>query len=72
MRINGNDLNCKIVGEGGNLGLTQLARIEYAKKGGRVNTDFIEHVGGVDTSDNVVNIKVLLNSLILNQDLTFK
>lgn len=72
LRVNGRDVNAKIVGEGGNLGLTQLGRIEYASNGGRVNTDFIDNVGGVDCSDNEVNIKILLNSLVTNGDLTRK
>lgn len=72
LRINGHQLHAKIVGEGGNLGLTQLGRIEYAKQGGRVNSDFIDNVGGVDCSDNEVNIKILLNSLVAAQDLTYK
>ncbi|GGW88529.1 NAD-glutamate dehydrogenase [Alteromonas halophila] len=72
LRVNGCDVNAKIVGEGGNLGLTQLGRIEYASNGGRVNTDFIDNVGGVDCSDNEVNIKILLNSLVNNGDLTLK
>ena len=72
LRVNGRDVNAKIVGEGGNLGLTQLGRIEYASNGGRVNTDFIDNVGGVDCSDNEVNIKILLNSLVTNGDLTLK
>ncbi|WP_087017696.1 NAD-glutamate dehydrogenase [Thaumasiovibrio subtropicus] len=72
LRVNGNELNVAIVGEGGNLGLTQLARMEFAMKGGRVNTDFIDNVGGVDCSDNEVNIKILLNSLVMSGDLTVK
>ncbi|GLS84624.1 NAD-glutamate dehydrogenase [Paraferrimonas haliotis] len=72
LRINGTELNCRIVGEGGNLGLTQLGRIEYAANGGRLNTDFIDNVGGVDCSDNEVNIKILLNGLVDNGDLTVK
>lgn len=61
VRINGEDLRCRVIGEGGNLGLTQLGRIEYALKGGRANTDFIDNSGGVDCSDHEVNIKILLN-----------
>ncbi|HEV2332504.1 MAG TPA: NAD-glutamate dehydrogenase, partial [Gammaproteobacteria bacterium] len=61
LRINGGDLRCKVVGEGGNLGCTQLGRIEYALKGGRLNTDFIDNSAGVDCSDHEVNIKILLN-----------
>lgn len=72
VRVNGKDVRAKIVGEGGNLGLTQLGRIEYAANGGRANTDFIDNVGGVDCSDNEVNIKILLNSLVNSGDLTVK
>ncbi len=72
VRINGSELKAKIVGEGGNLGLTQLGRIEFAAHGGRVNTDFIDNVGGVDCSDNEVNIKILLNQLVNDGDLTVK
>ncbi len=72
VRVNGKDVKAKIVGEGGNLGLTQLGRIEYAANGGRVNTDFIDNVGGVDCSDNEVNIKILLNALVNSGDLTGK
>ncbi|WP_448564244.1 NAD-glutamate dehydrogenase [Thalassotalea ganghwensis] len=72
LRINGKELEAKIVGEGGNLGLTQLGRIEYAAKGGRINADSVDNVGGVDCSDNEVNIKILLNVLVQNGDLTVK
>ncbi|GLX76763.1 NAD-glutamate dehydrogenase [Thalassotalea insulae] len=72
LRINGNELQAKIVGEGGNLGFTQLGRIEYAAKGGRINTDAIDNAGGVDCSDNEVNIKILLNGLVQSGDLTVK
>ncbi|MEI6893092.1 MAG: NAD-glutamate dehydrogenase [Colwellia sp.] len=72
LRINGVDLQAKVIGEGGNLGFTQLGRIEYAAKGGRINTDAIDNVGGVDCSDNEVNIKILLNNLVKNGDLTVK
>ncbi|MBU3022901.1 NAD-glutamate dehydrogenase [Aestuariibacter sp. A3R04] len=72
LRVNGGDVRAKVIGEGGNLGLTQLGRVEYAANGGRVNTDFIDNVGGVDCSDNEVNIKILLNSLVNNGDLTIK
>lgn len=64
LRINGAELRCKVVGEGGNLGLTQLGRIEYAKAGGRMNTDFIDNSAGVDCSDHEVNIKILLNQVM--------
>ncbi|WP_432452974.1 NAD-glutamate dehydrogenase [Agarivorans sp. QJM3NY_29] len=72
LRINGKQLRAKIVGEGGNLGITQLGRIEIAENGGRINTDFTDNVGGVDCSDNEVNIKILLNGLVTNGDLTEK
>lgn len=72
LRIDGHELRAKVVGEGGNLGLTQLGRIEYAKQGGRINTDFVDNVGGVDCSDNEVNIKILLNQLVAEGDLTVK
>jgi glutamate dehydrogenase len=61
VRVNGNELRCKVVGEGGNLGFTQRGRIEYALHGGRINTDFIDNSAGVDCSDHEVNIKILLN-----------
>jgi glutamate dehydrogenase len=61
LRVNGADLRCKIVGEGGNLGMTQLGRIEAAQAGVLLNTDFIDNSAGVDTSDHEVNIKILLN-----------
>jgi len=60
VRVNGNELRCKVVAEGGNLGLTQRARIEYSLNGGRINTDFIDNSAGVDSSDREVNIKILL------------
>jgi glutamate dehydrogenase len=66
IRINANELRCKIITEGANLGLTQLARVEYAMHGGLINTDFIDNSGGVDCSDHEVNIKILLNELVSN------
>lgn len=72
VRINGAELRCKVVGEGGNLGFTQLGRVEYAKLGGRLNTDAIDNSGGVNCSDNEVNIKILLNEAIEFGDLTEK
>lgn len=71
-RINARQLRCKVVAEGGNLGLTQLARIEYALRGGLIYTDFIDNSGGVSCSDKEVNIKILLNSIVANGDLTMK
>lgn len=72
LRVNGKEVKAKIIGEGGNLGTTQRGRIEYAANGGRINTDFIDNVGGVDCSDNEVNIKILLNALVASGDLTLK
>lgn len=71
-RINGNELRCKVVGEGGNLGFTQLGRIEYALKGGLINTDFIDNSAGVDCSDHEVNLKILLDDEVKNGNLTEK
>ncbi|MCO4320749.1 NAD-glutamate dehydrogenase [Aliidiomarina quisquiliarum] len=70
LRINGADMRTVIMGEGGNLGMTQLGRVEYASKGGRINTDFIDNVGGVSCSDNEVNIKILLTGLVNQGKLT--
>nr|WP_203943673.1 NAD-glutamate dehydrogenase [Planotetraspora thailandica] len=70
LRINAADLRCKVVGEGGNLGFTQLARIEFALGGGLVNTDFIDNSAGVDTSDHEVNIKILLNQVVRDGEMT--
>lgn len=64
LRINGEELRARIIGEGGNLGFTQNGRIEYALNGGRLNTDAIDNSGGVDMSDHEVNIKILLNPLV--------
>ncbi|MYY13749.1 NAD-glutamate dehydrogenase [Streptomyces sp. SID4919] len=72
IRVDGAELRAKIVGEGGNLGLTQLGRIEFAEKGGRVNTDAIDNSAGVDTSDHEVNIKILLNAVVADGDMTVK
>ncbi|MEV0177315.1 NAD-glutamate dehydrogenase [Streptomyces sp. NPDC050803] len=72
IRVDGADLRVKVVGEGGNLGLTQLGRIEFATHGGRVNTDAIDNSAGVDTSDHEVNIKILLNGLVTEGDMTVK
>ncbi len=63
LRVDGQALRCKVLGEGGNLGLTQRGRIEYALAGGRLNTDFIDNSAGVDCSDREVNIKILLAAL---------
>jgi glutamate dehydrogenase len=60
VRVDGAQLRCRVVGEGGNLGLTQRGRVEYARVGGRIHTDFIDNSAGVDCSDREVNIKILL------------
>jgi len=72
IRVNGGELRAKCVGEGGNLGLTQRGRIEYAEAGGRLNTDFIDNSAGVDTSDHEVNIKILLDHVVGEGDMTTK
>ncbi|MFJ5728625.1 NAD-glutamate dehydrogenase [Streptomyces paradoxus] len=72
IRVDGKDLRVAVVGEGGNLGLTQLGRIEFALHGGRINTDAIDNSAGVDTSDHEVNIKILLNGLVTDGDMTVK
>ena len=72
VRINASKLRCRVIGEGGNLGLTQRARIEYSLKGGRVNTDFIDNSAGVDTSDREVNIKILLSDVAKRKRLSRK
>ncbi len=64
VRIDATMLRCKVIGEGGNLGLSQLGRIEYARRGGRLNTDFIDNSAGVNTSDLEVNLKILLNGAV--------
>ncbi|HSW93082.1 MAG TPA: NAD-glutamate dehydrogenase domain-containing protein [Gammaproteobacteria bacterium] len=71
-RINGDELRCKVVGEGGNLGFTQLGRIEYALNNGLINTDFIDNSAGVDCSDHEVNIKILLDKEVKKDVLTEK
>ena len=62
IRINGQDVRVRVIGEGANLGVTQAGRISFALRGGRINTDFIDNSAGVDCSDNEVNIKIALNS----------
>ena len=70
LRVNGADVRAKCIGEGGNLGMTQLGRIEYADCGGRINTDFIDNSAGVDTSDHEVNIKIMLSAEVAANRLT--
>ncbi|MFF3622966.1 NAD-glutamate dehydrogenase [Streptomyces sp. NPDC002467] len=72
IRVNGSEIRAKVIGEGGNLGLTQLGRIEFAHHGGKVNTDAIDNSAGVDTSDHEVNIKILLNAVVADGDMTVK
>jgi glutamate dehydrogenase len=64
VRVDGDELRCRVVGEGGNLGFTQAGRVEYALGGGRIFTDAIDNAGGVNCSDHEVNIKILLNGAI--------
>jgi len=64
LRVNGSQLRVKVVGEGGNLGVTQRGRIEFARAGGRINTDALDNSAGVDCSDHEVNIKILLDALV--------
>jgi glutamate dehydrogenase len=70
VRIDAAQLRARVIGEGGNLGLTQEARIEFALSGGLVNTDFIDNSAGVDTSDHEVNIKILLDGAVRDGELT--
>jgi glutamate dehydrogenase len=70
LRVDGNEVRAKVVGEGANLAITQRGRIEYAQKGGRLNTDAIDNSAGVDTSDHEVNIKILLRRAIDLKTLT--
>ncbi|MBI2768678.1 MAG: NAD-glutamate dehydrogenase [Burkholderiales bacterium] len=72
LRINGNELRCKVVAEGGNLGFTQRGRIEAALNGVRINTDAIDNSAGVDTSDHEVNIKILLGIAVGDGEMTEK
>ncbi len=72
IRVNAFELRCQVIGEGANLGLTQLARIEFALGGGRLNTDSIDNSAGVDCSDNEVNIKILLDQAVAGGDLSVK
>lgn len=66
LRIDASELRAKVIGEGANLAVTQRGRIEFAKHGGRVNTDFIDNSAGVDTSDHEVNIKILMSDVASN------
>lgn len=70
VRVNGNEVRAKVIAEGGNVGVSQLGRVEYALKGGALNTDFIDNSAGVDCSDHEVNIKIALNIAVANGKLT--
>ncbi len=72
LRVNASELRCRVFGEGGNLGCTQLGRIEFARAGGMIYTDAIDNSAGVDCSDHEVNIKILVNSVVANDDMTLK
>jgi glutamate dehydrogenase len=72
IRINGRDLRCKVVAEGGNLGFTQLGRVEFALAGGRICTDAIDNSAGVDCSDHEVNIKIMVGLVMEDGEMTLK
>ncbi|MUL83545.1 NAD-glutamate dehydrogenase [Mycobacterium sp. CBMA247] len=64
IRVCGNEVRAKVIGEGGNLGVTSLGRVEFDLAGGRINTDALDNSAGVDCSDHEVNIKILIDSLV--------
>jgi glutamate dehydrogenase len=70
VRVDARELNCKVIGEGGNLGVSQLGRVEFARRGGRLNTDFIDNSAGVNCSDVEVNLKILLNGAVRAKEIT--
>jgi glutamate dehydrogenase len=72
VRVDASELRCQIIGEGANLGVTQLGRVQFARGGGRINTDFIDNSAGVDCSDHEVSIKILLDAAIADGDMTRK
>jgi len=72
VRVDGRDVRARVIGEGGNLGMSQLGRIEYCLHGGACNTDAIDNAGGVNCSDHEVNIKILLNGVVAAGDMTGK
>ncbi|HJD55227.1 MAG TPA: NAD-glutamate dehydrogenase [Rickettsia endosymbiont of Pyrocoelia pectoralis] len=72
LRCNGEEIRAKVIAEGGNVGVSQRGRIEYAKKGGRINTDFIDNSAGVDCSDHEVNIKVALSGAVASGKITLE
>ncbi|MBO4644528.1 MAG: NAD-glutamate dehydrogenase, partial [Alphaproteobacteria bacterium] len=71
-RIDAPQIRAKVIAEGANLGLTQKARIEYASRGGRLNTDAVDNSGGVDCSDHEVNIKIMLNAIVADKKMTME
>ena len=70
VRVNADELRCKVIGEGGNLGLTQRGRVSFALRGGRLNTDALDNSAGVDMSDHEVNLKILLSPVVRSGELT--
>ena len=72
VRVNAGDLRVRVVGEGGNLGFTQAARVEFARRGGRINTDAVDNSGGVDMSDHEVNLKLALAPAVHSGKLTLE
>jgi len=72
LRVDARDMRCSVVGEGGNLGCTQLGRIEFTARGGKMYTDAIDNSAGVDCSDHEVNIKILVDSLVSAKKLPVK
>lgn len=72
VRVNGEELRCSIIGEGGNLGVTQRGRIEFARKGGRINTDALDNSAGVSCSDHEVNIKIALAAATESRKITLE
>ncbi len=72
VRVDAEELRCRVVGEGGNLGFTQRARVAFARGGGRIYMDAIDNSAGVDCSDHEVNIKILLDTIVADGDLTGK
>ncbi len=71
-RADGQQLRARVIGEGGNLGITQAGRVAFSLAGGRCNTDFVDNAGGVDCSDHEVNIKILLNPLVAGGEITME
>ncbi|ADE30318.1 NAD-glutamate dehydrogenase [Rickettsia prowazekii] len=72
LRCNGEEIRAKVIAEGGNVGVSQRGRVEYAKKGGRINADFIDNSAGVDCSDHEVNIKIALSSAVTSGKITLE